>query len=243
MRTITIGLCAHLKADIETLTRYIQKAELELNIRVELKCFGKYKVFLKNYYQDYDILFIVLPFPKLEIEPFLKELHLQYPSVHKVLLSENLFYTPYGYEYGIKNYLRMPLRYEQILKEIKRGMGNESLLNKPYLWISNHKGLFKAYVHKIRYLETGYRRINLYYDDLQLYQIGRLKDFEAILPKDVFFRCSSSYIVNMDYIDKLYPDYNRYSIRLLTGEILPLSRDKNHELRELLQSRNKLKLK
>ena len=54
------------------------------------------------------------------------------------------------------------------------------------------------------------------------------------LPGRFFFRCNNSYIVNLNYVASIVPEGDRYNIRLTTGEVIPLSRSRYHEIRDRL---------
>lgn len=239
MRTLTIGICANLKKDVETLIGYFENAETSLERTIDFKTFTNHRVLLRNYHYIYDMIFIILPFSNADADTFLKELREVDPDVSIVLISDSGNYYQLGYKYKALNYLTKPLGYAKILNEISTHLMEEDLISRPYFWISNHKGQFKVYLYKLRYIETGYRRLDFYYGKNHLYQMGRLMDFEQTLPQDSFFRCHNSYIVNINYIEKIFPQDNRYSLRLTTGEILPLSRPKKRELQKLLQTLKK----
>ena len=100
----------------------------------------------------------------------------------------------------------------------------------PCLWISTQQTEYKLYLHKLRYIETNNRQLVIHYGNELIPYNGKLLDFQRYLP-DTFFRCNNSYIVNIDYIERIQKDINRYTIHLISGEQLPLSRDKKNALK------------
>lgn len=98
-----------------------------------------------------------------------------------------------------------------------------------FFWISNRNGHFKLYYTKCRFIETGNRCLIFHYGDQAIRQSGKISEIIEQLPQHIFFRCNNSYIVNLLYINSITPEGDRYSIRLVTGESLPLSRSRYHE--------------
>lgn len=118
--------------------------------------------------------------------------------------------------------------------ELKNLLTDEQILNRPYVWASNQKATYKLYLYKLRYIETCNRQLIFHYENEKINIIDKLSDFENRLSEFHFFRCNNSYLVNIDYIDRIEKDLNRYVILLITGERIPLSRNKKKELIKLI---------
>lgn len=110
----------------------------------------------------------------------------------------------------------------------------EIFVARPFLWLSTKKGHFKLYYSKCRFIETENRNLIFHYKDQRISKSGKISSMLKKLPDRIFFRCNNSYIVNLDYVSGIVPEGDRYNIHLKTGEVLPLSRSRYHEIRERL---------
>lgn len=111
----------------------------------------------------------------------------------------------------------------------------EQYLLQSFFWLSNREGIFKIFHFKLRFIETEGRSLVFHYENLLLHKTAKISDFQKLLPEHTFFQCNISYIVNINYIDSIIPDGNRYKIHLITGETLPLSKNKRRQLQEYLK--------
>lgn len=107
-------------------------------------------------------------------------------------------------------------------------------VTRPFLWLSTKKGHFKLYYSKCRFVETDNRNLVFHYKDQLISKSGKISSMLKKLPGRIFFRCNNSYIVNLDYVSSIVPEGDRYNIRLTTGEVIPLSRSRYHEIRDRL---------
>ena len=226
MNNLLIGICESSTNDTELMIQYLKIAETCLSMNFEIRTFSTGESLLNSYRPVFDVLFISLPVSDMDSQSVLEEIRQRDAYVSIILTSKTNELFSLGYEYSANNYLVKPLWYSKILGEIKKHLADETILTKPYIWISNQQGNYKLYLHKLRYIETSNRKLILHYGNEQIHYSKKLFFFEQLLTKYNFFRCNNSYLVNMKYIDKIEKDINRYTIHLITGEKLPLSRCK-----------------
>lgn len=129
---------------------------------------------------------------------------------------------------------------EKLLEQLKITIRNfnphlKVTVSEPFLWLSHKGGHYRLYYSKCRYIETDNRCLLFHCANKTIRKNGKMSDILEKLPKNVFFRCNNSYIVNLQYISEIVPEGNRYNIHLLSGEILPLSRSRYQECRKNLQ--------
>ena len=234
MKTLLIGICESSAADAELMIQYLKIAETCLSISLDIHTYSTGKALLESYRPVFDVIFMNVTIPDVDFKMVIEELRRRDAYVSIVLTSEIYDFFSIGYEYSIKNYLIKPLWYSKILNELKKQITDESIISKPYLWISNQQGDYKLYLHKLQYIETSNRKLIFHYGDELIQHNGKLADLQRELPTD-FFRCNNSYIVNINYIEKIMRDISRYSIHLITEERIPLSRNKKRELKEILK--------
>lgn len=238
MKTLSIGICESCDVDCQTLIRYLGTIESILGISCKLQIFSTNSNLLRNYRPIFDIVLLNVDFKDPDDHEIVAAFRRIDPRVHLVLMSHSSKVFSTGYKYEANNCWQKPVRYTYVFNEIKRMLKCEHLLSEPYLLFSEQKGIHKMYYRKLRYIETGNRQLVFHYDGELLTHIGTLLDCEKELSPTIFFRCNNSYLVNIFYVEDILPDSHRYKIRLITGEEIPLSRNKKKELVEMMRHKN-----
>lgn len=102
-------------------------------------------------------------------------------------------------------------------------------VSEPFLWLNTKKGHFKLYYSKCRFIETDNRSLIFHCENNVLRKTGKISALLEQLPDNLFFRCNNSYIVNLNHINSIIPEGDRYSILLRSGEKIPLSRSHHQD--------------
>lgn len=97
------------------------------------------------------------------------------------------------------------------------------------LAIPTSEGLMFYDIHDIIHLEANSNYTNIYFTDkTKILASKTLKDFEELLPQDVFFRTHHSHLINLNYI-KRYIKGDGGQIELQNGTYVDVSRRKKDE--------------
>jgi two-component system LytT family response regulator len=110
----------------------------------------------------------------------------------------------------------------------------KKLLNK--LAIPTLDGLFFYNIADIIYLEAQSNYTNLYFTNkIKVTASKTLKEFEELLPTDMFFRPHHSYLINLNYI-KRYIKGDGGQVELENGAYIDVSRRKKEEFLKAIGS-------
>ena len=229
MNEITIGICEDTIEDLNLLIQHLKKIAADMKLRFNIRTFSSGKELLNKYTPDYDLIFLDVELPDLSGDSVAAEIRKCDKYVYLVFTSKYTNYISIGYKHEAHNYLLKPLKHSHVQYEVENFLRHSPILNKPYLWLNDKHKIQKIYFSKLRYIETGDRIIILHYENDVIRHRSGITNFMKELPKHTFFRCNHSYIVNLEYVDYIAPDINRFSIHLITGETLPLSRDRKKE--------------
>lgn len=236
MTSLLIGICESSDKDCDLILQYLKNIEDTLKITIEVRIYHTGAEFLhNNYCPVFDIIFLDTNLPDMPGEKMVCALRKLDKQVRLFLTSTNENVFSVGYQYDADNCWIKPLLYNNILNEFKEHLTYELLINQPFILLSNNSGIQKLYCHKLRYIETGNRQLIFHYDGTQISNYGKLSDLENLLSKESFFRCNNSYIVNIKYVEQIKQDSFRYKILLITGEEIPLSRDKKGILVDMMK--------
>lgn len=235
MKKITIGICEDNPADSGLLLDCLKKCALDLKLNIHTRTFRSGREFLDHYSPDFDMIFLDVQLPDIHGDTVATKIRQMDQHVFLVFISKHSNYLPIGYKHEAHNYLLKPIQCDHILFELKRFLEKAPLLQREYIRLNEKQNMQKIVLSQLRFIETEDRAIMLHYgDDVIRYSMG-LSTFMKELPEYCFFRSNHSYIVNLRYVDYITPDINRFSIHLITGETIPLSRDKKKEFLLALQ--------
>lgn len=113
----------------------------------------------------------------------------------------------------------------------------QNLLTKPFLnkiAVPTHEGLLFFDISTIMRLEAQSNYTELYFIDRpKLIASRTLKDFEEIMPDDIFFRIHNSHIINLHFI-KRYIRGDGGHVEMKNGDYVIVSRRKKEEFLKII---------
>lgn len=113
----------------------------------------------------------------------------------------------------------------------------QNLLTKPFLnkiAIPSQEGLLFFDINHIVHLEAQSNYTMIYFDDHSKLMASRtLKEFEDILPADIFFRPHNSHIINLQFI-KRYLRGDGGQVEMKDGKYILVSRRKKEEFLKII---------
>ena len=189
--------------------------------------------FLDNFHITPDIIFLDITCPKPHLKSFLDMI--SRINAYTVFVSTSYDMAALGYQYEARNYLLKPISFDTFSEELCRFTKSSIIENKPSIWVHSKSYCIRIFFYKLRYIEANGHSLYFHYNNIIVQNSGRtaLKDLSNRLPQNSFFRCNNSYIVNLHYIESIVSEGDRYNLRLITGELIPMSRNKKKEFSNL----------
>mgnify|MGYP001325780316 CR=1 FL=1 len=93
-----------------------------------------------------------------------------------------------------------------------------------YFTIKHHDRWFPVSVNDILYLEAENRKAKIVTLENQGYHKFNLSEIENLLPSETFIRCHRSYIVNVQAIAEIQPDFHStFLLVMKNGDRIPVS--------------------
>ncbi len=170
---------------------------------------------------------------------------------HLVFTTAYDHYAIKAIKYAAFDYLLKPIDIDELKTTIDRLMHQpvsdlthkkletlkQNILTKPFLnkiAIPTNDGLLFFDIQHIVHLEAQSNYTNIYFDDQSKLMASRtLKDFEEILPANIFFRPHNSHIINLNFI-KRYLRGDGGQVELKNGKYILVSRSKKEEFLKVI---------
>lgn len=230
---IVIGLCDADQTVRIQLNEYIRRYQKENDSVIQILSYSSGETLLKNYMLEFDLIFLEIPFRRLNGIEIARRVRTVDKNVRIVFLTTLLSHVLEAYEVNASNYLIKPLSYARFCSE----MGKLFLTKQPpdgsrFFIEKNDHGIYKIYLSSILYIETGERRTFIHTSEETIVSMKSMKMHEAALPPEVFVRCHTGFLINLRYFDK----YEKNELVLTGGTRIPVSRYKKSLLFERLKN-------
>jgi two-component system response regulator LytT len=158
-------------------------------------------------------------------------------SFHTIIISAHADKALEAFEYGVLDFVGKPFSKERLQKAFMRFENTEEKNTYPTKYIAVRKTgkLLLIEVDKIRYIKGAgiYAEIMMKNGNIELHDKS-LNKLDAVLPSN-FIRTHKSYIVNIQCVKRFSSlGGSKYHLELSNDEILPVSRTKYKEIKDLL---------
>lgn len=177
---------------------------------------------------NYDLVILDIEMPTIDGLTVAKKLREIGEKTAIVFLTSHVEYALKGYEVNALRYLTKPVKVEQ-LSEIVTYLIEQSAEDKKLMLKDDDSMVLVSY-KDVLYLEAQNQDIHIVTSDKDYYRRYNIKDYEAELKGYFFVRCHRSYVVNLAHIAQI----SKNEIHLDNGQVIPLSRTKEKELKEAL---------
>lgn len=181
-----------------------------------------------------DLIFLDIEMPILSGFDLLDDIE-DKPGV--VFVTGKTQYAFKAFNYDAVDYLQKPIQRDRFLYSVEKALlyhkvKNETVVDEgDYIFVKSNLKKRKVHLNNLRYIMALGDYVKLITEEDSLVVLSTMKSFEAELPQDKFLRIHKSYIINLDKVD----NYNSKNIEI-GADIIPLSRNKKHDLVQALAS-------
>jgi len=157
-----------------------------------------------------DILFMDVYMPGMDGIQTAQKIRAIHKELKIIFLSSSKDHYPQAYEVFAFNYILKPFDRERLHTVLDRAL-DELKRERSYKISIQYKGAVQMVdCRKIQYIESRDKRLLFHMADADILQCyGRMEEFLKELPKQYFFRCHQSFIVNLAHITEAGDDYFR----------------------------------
>jgi len=226
---LNIAIVEDNKQAQDILVSHIENCAKKLDIVVNIFLFNDGLEFVDKFDNLYDIIYFDVEMKYMDGMTAAQKIRSKDSEVLIVFVTNHAQVAIQGYSVEATDFLLKPLAYftfeehfKKIIKKITSRNKDESSI------VLRVSGTIKRINQNvIKYVQSQGHYIDFVTLDNEYTIIDTMKNTETRLDNQIFFRCSNSYIVNFNYIDKV--DKNTIYI---DGEMIQISRSKKKEFIE-----------
>lgn len=209
--------------DARILEEHIHRYETESALSFELSRFKDGAEFLSAYNQP-DIIFMDIAMNKLDGMKTARLLRRKDRDVILFFVTSMIQYAVQGYSVDAMDFIVKPVSYMALKTRLDRALAKLTHKGAKRIEIKNTDGSFQLRLSDICYIETFNHRVIIHTLDRALPVGMSMRSLEKELEGLPFFRCHTSFLINLDYVDKI-----RGNDVWVNGQLLSISRYRKNE--------------
>lgn len=187
-------------ADQNALIKCLHQYERENGVRFSIETYDNPGRFLDEYHMDCDLAFIDIELPLFNGMDTARQLREVDPVVLLVFVTNMEQYAINGYEVDALDFVVKPINYYRFCAMMRRALRNLPDRNDKELILQTSGTIKRLRISQIYYIEIQDHLLLYYTDEGHISAWGRMSDVEAELDAYNFARCSSSHLVNLQYV-------------------------------------------
>lgn len=223
---IKIAICDDSDEFTYSLENMIKSYGERNNIVLSIKTFNSSIMLAESLKMDFQVFFLDIEMPLMDGVELARLIRKYDSDSYLVFVTSYMKYMPIGYDVNASNYLRKPIKQAKVDKELDKIVKWFVHHKKTYITVKNLEGFFKIYLHELKYIETYDRNVLIHTEKGNIICYKKMQELDELLKNDDFYRCHNSYIVNLNYIERIVG----LKVYLLGGEIITTTKARKKEL-------------
>lgn len=225
-----IAICDDEQKFVDHLTGLIRQYAAETSEEIKVTPYYDGLELIEKYDPTIDLIFLDIQMKIINGLRTAERVRQMDEKVGIIFLTTLTQYGLEGYKYHAANYIIKPIKYVRLRDELNQFLARSRLDDSPSLVVKNDSGRYKIFLKNLRYIETFNRNLLFHTEQENILCYKSMKEIEQELKGQGFARSHSSYLVNLFYVKGV----QKLEIRLITGEVLPISQPKRKQFMEEL---------
>lgn len=225
-----IAICDDEQSFVSHLQALLSQYARETGEKIKVTVFYDGMDLVEQYDPTTDLIFLDIQMKLMDGLQTAARLRQLDAHVGIIFLTTLAQYGLEGYKYQAADYILKPIAYVRLKAVLDKFLEEKRRQARPSVVVVNDTGKYKVLLRDLRYVETFNRSLLLHTEQENLLCCKSMKEVERELQAEGFARCHTSYIVNLFYVKGV----KKLELRLITGEVLPISQPRRKEFMQRL---------
>lgn len=216
---LRIAIVEDSDADARLLRAHLERYSREHECELQIERFPSGLRFIEAYEPVWDIVMMDVEMPGLDGMATARRLRALDASVCLIFVTNLAQYAIGGYEVDAIDFLLKPLNYFQFALRLDKAVRICALRKGRSIAVDTQDGLVRLRLTEIYYVESQKHYLTFHTVNGEYRSRGSLRGLAGELPEESFAPCHASYLVNLEYVERIEPQQVT-----VHGEVLPVSR-------------------
>lgn len=226
---IRIAIVEDEKNASDVLISYLNQYSNEKKIKFETKTYSTIAMFLNNFNNNFDIIFMDIELPDGNGLDAIRKIRALDKDVIVIFVTNMAQYAVKGYEVRAFDFIVKPVSYYNFSVKLTSVIDCFEQKKDNEIWISNKEGKIRLKVSSIYYIEVVQHMCFYHTEEGNFKATGSLNSIEEELSKLNFALCNRCYLVNLKHVTGI----KKGSV-IVNNEELLISRAKQAEFMKKL---------
>lgn len=201
---LKIALCEDDQLQRELVKNYIDRSLLNRNY--EIFEFKSGEELIANYPQKLDILFLDIQMEEINGMDAAKKIRTFDNNVEIIFITGIWDYVQEGYEVRAYRYIIKPIDFNSFKTQLNICIKEIENQKRPSIVVTYKGEVNKIDIGSIVYIETDNRNTLIHTKEKSYRSNMGISKLEKYLEGSTFFRCHNSFLINLEYINKIGQD-------------------------------------
>lgn len=218
-------------ADRQRLQEYLKQYERDRGEKFRITLFAAGEEIAEDYRADYDIILMDIELTFMSGLTAAEKIRERDQEVVIIFITNMPQYAMKGYTVDALDYVLKPVSYYAFSQRIDRALARMKKRTRTFRSVPIRGGIRKVDVSELTYIEVQDHDLVYHLQKESFTTKGSLSEAEQMLQGLSFFRCGKSYLINLEYVDKVQNN------ELLIGQDrIPISRSRRKALMDALNT-------
>ena len=210
---------------------YLKQYEKDRGEKFRVTNFADGDEIAEDYRADYDIILMDIELTFMDGMTAAEKIRERDQEVVIIFITNMPQYAMKGYTVDALDYVLKPVSYYAFSQRIDRALSRMEKRRKTFLSVPIRGGIRKVDVSGLMYVEVQDHDLVYHMRGETFVTKGALSDVEEMLKGQPFFRCGKSYLINLEYVEKV-----QNSEAMIGEDWIPVSRPKRKALMDALNT-------
>ena len=215
--------------DCQEYKKYLKQYGQEIGEVFQIREFHDGDEILENYASDFDIILMDIDMHFMNGMDAAKGIRAVDESVIIIFMTNMPQFAMEGYKVDALDYVLKPVNYFDFTQRLKRAISRMGKRQVKLIRIPVKGGVHRIDVAKVMFVEVQDHDLIYHTTEGNIETRGTIRDVEAELTEDGFFRCNKCYLINLAFVERI-----QGNDVLVSGEIIQVSRSHRKELLNVL---------
>ncbi|WP_439444173.1 LytR/AlgR family response regulator transcription factor [Listeria aquatica] len=213
----------------ETLLRYLNAYTAENKLELLVDCYRDGIEIVDHFKCNYDVIYLDVEMDIMNGMEAAKRIRARDEEVLIVFVTNYVQWAIEGYSVGAIDFLLKPLTFFHFEEHFKKILNKLAAKVKKAIPVKVGSGIKKVLLDNILYIESEGHYLHFHLKTESFTILESMKNMEARLTEEHFFRCHNYYLVNLKYVKSI-----EKNLLLIGSEKLQISRPRKKAFMEAL---------